>query len=59
MPAKEPKIGITVKMSRSGLQWTDEQADTHESNRSEVIRAALLLASRHEKELAQILDNIP
>lgn len=54
--AKDPKINISVRVGRSGLDWLDKLAAENRADRSEVVRAAMVVASKHPTEIAAILE---
>jgi hypothetical protein len=49
------KTVLTMRIGRVGLGWLDSLAHTHRLPRAEVIRAALIVARRHETETIAIL----
>lgn len=55
--AKEPKINISVRVGRTGLDWLDKLAAENRADRSEVVRAAMVVASKHPAEITAILES--
>jgi hypothetical protein len=55
MPS-DPRIAITFRLGLVGKDWIDYLAHTHRVDRSEVIRAALAVAKKHESELISRLE---
>lgn len=47
---------INFRVGQKGLRWLQSVADKHRTNRSAVIRAALVVARKHEKDLEAALS---
>jgi hypothetical protein len=53
---KPPKIHVTARIAPAGVEWLDRIADEHKVDRSDVIRAALKVASRDETQIHAVLN---
>jgi hypothetical protein len=54
-PAKEPRVPITVLIRPSSRDWLDQTAKHHGLSRSDVIRASLAVAVKHDRDLVATL----
>ena len=56
MSKKEPRTHIGFRVGAAGLAWLEHLAGYHRVDRSEVIRACLAVARRHEAEVVARLE---
>jgi len=57
-PAPETRVPITFLTRPSARDWLDSVAAHHRLRRSDVIRAALAVARKHDTELVEALTAI-
>jgi hypothetical protein len=55
---KEQRPAINVRLASKGLAWLDALAEENNTTRSEVIRVALSVASRHKPEIDELLKPV-
>jgi hypothetical protein len=56
--ASEPRIMLSFRVAESGRDWLDDivvEMPHEDVDRSDVIRAALILARRHQPELIETI----
>lgn len=54
-PTGNTRTIVNVRMKRPGVEWLDRLAADSRRTRSEVIRASIAVAARHEQELDALL----
>jgi predicted transcriptional regulator len=56
MPS-DPRVLVTFRLAAKGRDWLDALADSEDSDRSKVMRAALAVARAHGDEVRRLVRN--
>lgn len=54
--AEDPRVHVTFRSGRKGVDWIDALAERTATTRSRVFRACLAVARRRENEVVHIIE---